>query len=173
MEAQRIHSPRSPIGKEDSSPHHQLLMKRAMSWGLHHLDCESYALRCLSFVEDCLEKGSGILVPKGTSAKQMAALYRVTPREEIPPPGVLVFYDSFGPIQGMRKNWGHVGLSLGEGDVIHAWDRVRIDHYLEIEKLPVGDGWSQPVYLGWVPVDLSSQARDAWPDPLKSVPRQI
>lgn len=128
------------------------IVESATLWGIHHLDCEDYSHLCLSFVEDCFEKGGGVHVPRGLFAKQMATLYQVQPREEIPPPGVFVFYDCYGPIRGVRKNWGHVGLCLGDGDVIHAWGKIRVDHYLAIEKLPVAEGWSQPIYIGWAPV---------------------
>ena len=48
-------------------------------------------------------------------------------------------------------NWGHCGICLGEGRVIHAWDIVRIDDYLKIENLTsiVGE---HPKYIGWVPI---------------------
>ena len=43
------------------------------------------------------------------------------------------------------------GISLGAGRVIHAWDKARIDDYLEIEKLTALTG-DHPKYLGWVPL---------------------
>ena len=49
-------------------------------------------------------------------------------------------------------NWGHCGISLGEGQVIHAWATVRIDDFLQIEQLasPIGE---HPCYIGWVPLE--------------------
>ena len=38
---------------------------------------------------------------------------------------------------------------IGDGRVIHAWDMVRIDDYLEIEELTALTG-DHPRYLGWV-----------------------
>ena len=35
--------------------------------------------------------------------------------------------------------------------MIHAWDKVRIDDYLAIEKLTALTG-DHPEYLGWVPL---------------------
>ena len=42
-------------------------------------------------------------------------------------------------------------LSLGDGQVIHAWDKVRVDGYLDIEALEAASGWTKPSYTGWVP----------------------
>ena len=42
-------------------------------------------------------------------------------------------------------------ISFGDGRVIHAWDKVRIDDYLAIEKLTALTG-DHPVYLGWIPI---------------------
>ena len=36
--------------------------------------------------------------------------------------------------------------------MIHAWDKVRIDYYLDIEKLTALTG-DHPKYLGWVPLE--------------------
>jgi hypothetical protein len=64
-----------------------------------------------------------------------------------------VFYDCFGPLNGEHKNWGHVSLHIGEGKVIHTWDRVRIDHYLAVQNLTPAPGWTKPKYLGWSPIE--------------------
>ena len=61
----------------------------------------------------------------------------------------------YGPV-----NWGHCGVSLGDGEVIHAWDIVRIDDYLAIENLTSLTG-NHPKYLGWVALErvLSQKPR--------------
>jgi hypothetical protein len=51
------------------------------------------------------------------------------------------------------KNWGHVGLCIGEGKVIHALDTVRLDHYLDVQNLTLAPGWSQPQFIGWAPME--------------------
>lgn len=48
-------------------------------------------------------------------------------------------------------NRGHCGIALGDGRVIHARDKVRIDDYHAIEKLTAVTG-DHPKYIGWVPV---------------------
>ena len=48
-------------------------------------------------------------------------------------------------------NWGHCGISLGDGRVIHAWDVVRIDDFMQIESMTSMAG-THPRYIGWVPL---------------------
>lgn len=87
----------------------------------------------------------------GSSAAESARLYGVRGAEGNAPRGAMVFYASHGSIQGRVGEWGHVGLSLGDGQVVHAWDEVRIDPVVAVELLERGDGWSAPRLLGWVP----------------------
>ena len=58
-------------------------------------------------------------------------------------------YDCLCPSENGPVNWGHCGMSFGDGRVIHAWDMVRVDDYLAIEKLTAFTG-DHPKYLGWV-----------------------
>ena len=37
------------------------------------------------------------------------------------------------------------------GKVIHAWDRIRIDRFSDVEKL--SSFGEHPKYLGWVPLE--------------------
>ena len=66
--------------------------------------------------------------------------------------GAFVFHDCLCPGETGPINWGHCGISLGAGRVVHAWDKVRIDDYLEIEKLTALTG-DHPKYLGWVALE--------------------
>ncbi|WP_432283803.1 hypothetical protein SLT36_18140 [Aminobacter sp. BA135] len=56
-------------------------------------------------------------------------------------------------------NWGHVGLCLGDGRVIHAW--VRIDDIHAVEALEPAEGWTQPRYVAWASVDRILQGHQA------------
>ncbi|MBR3355625.1 MAG: hypothetical protein IKG47_09800 [Oscillospiraceae bacterium] len=71
----------------------------------------------------------------GDSAKESCELYKDALRGGVPERGAFVFYDCLCPGENGPVNWGHCGISFGNGRVIHAWDRVRIDDYLAIEKL--------------------------------------
>ena len=78
-------------------------------------------------------------------------MYKDALQGGIPERGSFVFYDCLCLGEEGPVNWGHCGIGLGDGRVIHAWDKVRIDDCLEVEKLtaPTGD---HPKYLGWVPL---------------------
>jgi cell wall-associated NlpC family hydrolase len=127
------------------------LASAAVEWALRHLGDRGYALRCLAFVEDAYERANGIEVFGGSSATESAQLYGLEPYEadDPPPPGSLVFYTTEGPIDGRLRDWGHVGLALGDGRVVHAWDVVRVDPAEAVEGLLPAAGWSQPRLMGW------------------------
>lgn len=122
----------------------------AIRWAECQLGSTAYRFRCLAFVEDCYEKGNSIEIFGGSRAKESADIYGAG-REGEPEPGAFVFYDCSGTIGDTYQNWGHVGLCVGPGKVIHAWDTVRIDGYLEVESLAPAPGWASPRYCGWVP----------------------
>jgi cell wall-associated NlpC family hydrolase len=126
------------------------LARRAVAWALNHVGSTRYAGRCLGFVEDAYERSNAIEVFGGDSATTSAELYGVQPIGRTwPPPGAFVFYACSGPIHGVTRPWGHVGLSLGNGHVVHAWDRVRVDPIEGIEHLPLQTGWTAPRLSGW------------------------
>ena len=62
------------------------------------------------------------------------------------------FDDCLCPGENGPVNWGHCGISLGDGRIIHAWDTVRIDDYREIEAMTALSG-DHPGYIGWVPIE--------------------
>ncbi|MDP9273650.1 MAG: C40 family peptidase [Chloroflexota bacterium] len=142
------------------------LVELAVAWALAHLGSPDYALRCLAFVEDAYERANQIEVFGGDSAAESAARYGTHPLERAAPPprGALVFYACGGPVQGEHREWGHVGPSLGDGEVVHAWDRVRVDDIEAVEHLIRADGWSQPRLLGWTAADrvLEGRATRDW-----------
>ena len=128
------------------------LTENMLSWAEDKLGSEVYAGWCLSFIEDALEKSSGIEIFGGDSAKESALLYADAMRQGMPERGAFVFYDCVckgpeGPV-----NWGHCGISLGDGSIIHAWDAVRIDDYRDISAMTALTG-DHPKYIGWVPVE--------------------
>ena len=88
----------------------------------------------------------------GDSAKESCEMYKDALQGGVPRRGAFVFYDCLCPSGNGPVNWGHCGISLGNGRVIHAWDIVRIDDYLAIEKLTALTG-DHPKYLGWVALE--------------------
>ena len=125
----------------------------AITWAVSKLGITDYAFLCYLFVEDAYELGNSIVLDgQGSTAKEAADAHCAREHRGVPPRGAYVFYDCLGTFNGEYRNWGHVGLSLGDGQVIHAWNRVRTDHYLGIEELTPGPGFEKPQYIGWTPV---------------------
>lgn len=122
-----------------------------LAWAESKRGSGQYAGWCLSFIEDALEISNDIEIFGGDSAKESCDLYSDALRTDAPEKGAFVFYDCLCPNDGELVNWGHCGVCLGDGRVIHAWDVVREDNYLDIEKLTALSG-DHPKYLGWVPV---------------------
>jgi len=126
--------------------------ERSIQWVTEKLGSLDYPMLCLGFVEDALEHSNGIVLDGYAFAKEAGEAYAAADDHCLPPRGSWVFYDCWGAIQGEYKNWGHVGISLGDGKVIHAWDKVRIDDFLELQKLEPAAGWTSPKYAGWAPL---------------------
>jgi cell wall-associated NlpC family hydrolase len=144
----------------------ETLVAGAIDWAIEHLDDPSYALRCLAFVEDAFERPNGIEVFGKASAAECAASFDLEAYDasQPPPTGALVFYACSGPIDGQVGDWGHVGLALGDGRVIHAWDVVRVDDARDVGGLRSAAGWSAPRLVGWAPADrlLQGHRPRAW-----------
>jgi cell wall-associated NlpC family hydrolase len=125
----------------------------AIAWAKARLGSRDYPLRCLAFVEDAYEKANNVEIFGSDCASGSAVLYGAAENKGLPPAGTFVFYACGGPVDGVQHDWGHVGMSLGDGKVIHAWGVVRIDDYLDIEKLEPLPGWTYPEYIGWAPIE--------------------
>jgi len=139
----------------------------AVAWALARVGDTGYALRCLAFVEDAYERANEIEVFGGASATESAALYGLSSYSgnEPPPAGSLVFYACGGPVDGTWRDWGHVGLALGDGRVVHAWDAVRVDAAAAVEELEPAAGWTRPRLVGWASVErvLEGHRARRWP----------
>lgn len=131
----------------------KVLIDNTVAWAKERLGSKDYQLRCLGFIEDALERSNSIEIFGGDSAKESSDIYAAVENTGTPPRGSFVFYDCAGTVEGELKDWGHCGLALDNGEVIHAWDVVRIDNYLEVEKLTTSPGWSHPKYIGWAPIE--------------------
>ena len=131
----------------------QKIREQAIRWALAHEGRAEYAGWCLAFIEDAVEKPNDIEIFGGDSARESALMYMDGMQQGEPAPGAFVFYDCCGIVDGVAYDWGHCGLCIGEGQVIHAWDRIRIDDYFALEQLTPAPGWTQPRYLGWVPLE--------------------
>jgi hypothetical protein len=131
----------------------ELYVTNAIQWAQGHLGATEYATRCLAFVEDAYEESNHVEIFGGSSAQESSDEYGAAQNQGEPPIGAFVFYDCAGPFNGEIKNWGHVGLCIGVGKVIHALDTVRIDHYLDVQNLTLAPGWTKPQFIGWTPIE--------------------
>ena len=125
----------------------------AIRWAQEHLGSTEFTGRCLAFVEDVYEQSNRVEIFGGSSAQESADEYGAAQNRGEPPLGSFVFYACAGLVEDEIKNWGHVGLQIGEGKVIHAWDKVRIDHYLAVQELTPPPGWTAPQFIGWAPIE--------------------
>lgn len=127
-------------------------IENMIRWAEDRLGEAKYAGWCLSFIEDALEIPNNIEIFGGDSAKESAELYADTMQTGEPMRGAFVFYDCLCPGEDGPVNCGHCGIGLGDGNVIHAWDKVRIDDYRDIERMAALTG-DHPRYIGWVPAE--------------------
>ncbi len=128
-------------------------ISNAIRWAKEQLGSKEYLTLCLAFVEDAYENSNNVEIFGGSTAKESADEYGASDNRGVPEKGAFVFYDCFGTINDEYENWGHVGLCIGNGQVIHAWDIVRVEHYKDIEELKPAPGWTSPKYIGWAAVD--------------------
>lgn len=129
------------------------IIDNTITWAMKYLGKKDYTLKCLGFVNHALGQSNDIEISVTNYAKEAADIYQANTSTGIPSKGSFVFYDCSGTIKGVRKNWGHVGLALGDGMVIHTWDVIRINDYKEIESLKNAPGWTTPKYIGWVSIE--------------------
>lgn len=127
------------------------MINNMISWAMDHLGDRRYAGWCLSFIEDALEISNDIEIFGGDCARESCEMYHDALCTGVPEKGAFVFYDCMCESEEGPVNWGHCGIALDDGKIIHAWDQVRIDDYLDMEKLTALTG-DHPKYIGWVPV---------------------
>jgi cell wall-associated NlpC family hydrolase len=110
-------------------------ISNAIEWAKQRLGSTDYATRCLAFVEDAYEQSNHVEIFGGSSAQESANEHGATHNLGAPPSGSFVFYGCSGMVNGEPKDWGHVGLCIGDGQIIHARSAMRIDHYLALQDL--------------------------------------
>ena len=139
---------------------HSQIAENMIHWALGKIGDPKYSGWCMSFIEDALEISNQIEIFGGDCAKESCNMYYDAIQFGKPERGAFVFYDCLCQSEDGTVNWGHCGISLGEGLVIHAWATVRIDNFQQIEQLtsPIGE---HPRYIGWIPLErVLSQPSD-------------
>lgn len=64
--------------------------------------------------------------------------------------GAFVFFGTSGVVDGVERDWGHVGLATGDGRMVHTWPEVRVDAISDVPSLSSGT-WTSPEFIGWAP----------------------
>ena len=128
-------------------------VENAIHWAKAKVGLEQYPFRCLAFVEEAYEESNNVEIFGCSTAKESAEEFGAKNNIGYPAIGSFVFYDAFGSIDNEYKNYGHVGLHIGNGNIVHTWDKIRIDNYLEVQDLISAPGWTKPKFIGWVPVE--------------------
>ena len=113
---------------------HSQIADNMIRWALGKIGDSQYSGWCLSFIEDALEISNQIEIFGGDCAKESCNMYYDAIQFGEPERGAFVFYDCLCQSEDGIVNWGHCGISLGEGQVIHAWATVRIDDFQQIER---------------------------------------
>lgn len=140
-------------GQMEKIDNRETMISNAVEWANDRINGKEYMFKCLAFVEDAYEQSNSIEMFGGSSATESAAMYGCV-SGAVPERGSFVFYRSSGPFEGVIHDWGHVGLCVGDGMVIHAWDVIRIDDYLAVQNLKGAPGWTSPEYIGWTPPEV-------------------
>jgi hypothetical protein len=109
-------------------------VERAINWALAQRGAHSWDFKCLRFVNDAYQY-AGVAPRRWYSAIEVARALRASSHKGVPPRGAYVFYWSRS---------GHVGLSLGGGQIVHAFGSqgVVVSDYLRIGMTYIG--WAVP-----------------------------
>lgn len=111
----------------------------AMEWALARKGARGWTNYCEGFVEKAYGTSGGF-----PTAAKLAASLKLRPGSA--PAGALVFFRA----DWANNNWGHVGISLGDGRMVSALSNVEIT---DISK----PGYWKHQYVGW------SYAPASWP----------
>ena len=114
-------------------------VEQAIAWARSKLGTTKYSGRCQAFVADCYAYGAGMPRKSASSAKVARALWRVSTSRNIPV-GAAVYFDS-----PTAPQYGHVGLYIGNNQVIHAFSTVKqmsVDSIIACGYAWQGWGWN-------------------------------
>ena len=112
----------------------------AISWGSSQMGSTAYNGYCQKFVNHCFMNGGWEGVPFASAKLCGDALITNTSVSNVPR-GAVVFFDS------TDHNYGHIGISLGDGTMLHAGHKgVEVTKFTDAAYLK---SWYHIVYRGW------------------------
>jgi hypothetical protein len=120
----------------------EVWFEKAINWASNQIDKAYWSEYCMAFISDAFkvsENRAGSANALRTNLETEGEFYFEDTSWD-PPRGTLVFFSANPPYE----NEGHIGISLGNQEVIHALGRVKIQSIAEIEENSFIDS-----YLGW------------------------
>lgn len=112
-------------------------VEMAIAWARKKVGTAAYSGRCQGFVADAYAYGAGMTRRSASTAKAARNLWRVSTSRKNLPVGAAVYFDS-----PTFPAAGHVGLYIGNNQVIHAFGKVKI---MSVDAI-IGAGYA---YQGW------------------------
>jgi len=97
-------------------------IEKAISYAKDQKGSSSWAGMCAMFVNDCYAYGAGVTLEREPTARELGDKL-ITCKDDDPPRGAFVFWYKASDPYGQP---GHVGISLGDGYVIHAFSSIKI-----------------------------------------------
>lgn len=116
------------------------VVEKAIDWGSSQMGSTAYNGYCQKFVNHCFMNGGwgGVSF---ASAKLCGDALIINTNVSNVPRGAVVFFDS------TDHNYGHIGISLGDGTMLHAGHKgVEITRFTDASYLK---SWYHIVYRGW------------------------
>lgn len=99
----------------------------AANWARSQVGSTAYHTRCPQFVRDCFYYGAGYSYwSVDGNARTLADRWMVCNSDSNIPIGALVFYDYITDLGEGLRNYGHVGIYVGDGQVVSALKTVTI-----------------------------------------------
>ena len=109
----------------------------AIAWARKKVGTAAYSGRCQAFVADAYAYGAGMARRSAGTANAARNLWRVSTSRKNIPVGAAVYFDS-----PTAPAAGHVGLYIGNNQIIHAFGKVKI---MSVDAV-IGAGYA---YQGW------------------------
>lgn len=109
----------------------------AIAWARKKVGTAAYSGRCQAFVADAYAYGAGMTRRSASTANAARNLWRVSTSRGNIPVGAAVYFDS-----PTAPAAGHVGLYIGNNQLIHAFGKVKI---MSVDAV-IGAGYA---YQGW------------------------
>lgn len=109
----------------------------AIAWARKKIGTAAYSGRCQAFLADAYAYGAGMTRRSASTANAARNLWRVSTSRKNIPVGAAVYFDS-----PTAPAAGHVGLYIGNNQLIHPFSKVRI---MSVDAV-IGAGYA---YRGW------------------------